>query len=347
MKELDCSIGEGGGSIVRIAAAIAGATRTPLHLYNIRGKRSNPGLRAQHVESLKAISQLSGIKIQNLNVGAQEIDLLPSQNRSARSTAFINIKTAGNISLVSQSLLYYAILKRDKITVNINGGATYGKWAPSIDYTEKAFHYLLKLIGINARIDIEKYGFYPKGGAKAKLTIDATENIKPLNMTERGDINEIYIYSVASKVLERRQVAERQIAGFLGAINNQKSVNKNIFYVNTLSTGTALTVITKYSNNNVKGCLFLGERDIKAEDVGRMCAKKWTYINYNKGALDEHLADQLIIPLSNAEHNSVISTDNLTEHIKTNIYLAEQFLKTKFEIEKKGSLTLIKIIPKT
>ena len=55
---LDCSIGEGGGSIIRISSALAAATDTDLNLFNIRSNRSNPGLRAQHIEAINAMISL-------------------------------------------------------------------------------------------------------------------------------------------------------------------------------------------------------------------------------------------------------------------------------------------------
>ena len=39
--EFDCSLGEGGGSVVRICTAIAAATDMPLRLINIRKGRWN------------------------------------------------------------------------------------------------------------------------------------------------------------------------------------------------------------------------------------------------------------------------------------------------------------------
>ncbi|MCG3224251.1 MAG: RNA 3'-phosphate cyclase, partial [Candidatus Heimdallarchaeota archaeon] len=38
---LDCSMGEGGGSVVRISVALAAAASSPLKLINIRSNRSN------------------------------------------------------------------------------------------------------------------------------------------------------------------------------------------------------------------------------------------------------------------------------------------------------------------
>ncbi|MDO9046026.1 MAG: RNA 3'-terminal phosphate cyclase [Methanobacteriaceae archaeon] len=46
MIEIDGSLGEGGGSIVRISTALSALTSKPIHIFNIRAKRTKMGLAA-------------------------------------------------------------------------------------------------------------------------------------------------------------------------------------------------------------------------------------------------------------------------------------------------------------
>jgi len=45
---IDGSMGEGGGQILRYSLALSALLLQPVEVYNIRAKRSNPGLRPQH-----------------------------------------------------------------------------------------------------------------------------------------------------------------------------------------------------------------------------------------------------------------------------------------------------------
>jgi RNA 3'-terminal phosphate cyclase (ATP) len=49
MIQLDGSIGEGGGQILRSALALSLITQQPFTLHNIRAKRPMPGLMRQHL----------------------------------------------------------------------------------------------------------------------------------------------------------------------------------------------------------------------------------------------------------------------------------------------------------
>ena len=56
MKVIDGSQGEGGGSILRLATALALINHEQIKIVNIRKKRANPGLRSQHLFALKALT---------------------------------------------------------------------------------------------------------------------------------------------------------------------------------------------------------------------------------------------------------------------------------------------------
>ncbi|MFQ5812934.1 MAG: RNA 3'-terminal phosphate cyclase, partial [Anaerolineae bacterium] len=55
---------------------------------------------------------------------------------------------------------------------------------------------------------------------------------------------------------------------------------------------------------------------------------------YDSGAaVDRHLADQLILPLALASGPSAFTTCEITPHLLTNVWVVEQFLDVRFEIE--------------
>ena len=93
--EIDGSQGEGGGQILRTSLALSVITQTPIRLFNIRARRSKPGLRAQHVTCVQAAAQVGRADVSEAKVGTRAIcDQLPceparrqpAQIRSRRSS---------------------------------------------------------------------------------------------------------------------------------------------------------------------------------------------------------------------------------------------------------------------
>ncbi|OGP24817.1 MAG: hypothetical protein A2067_03525 [Deltaproteobacteria bacterium GWB2_42_7] len=51
------------------------------------------------------------------------------------------------------------------------------------------------------------------------------------------------------------------------------------------------------------------------------------------GALDPHLADQIVLYMALAKGNSSFTTTRITNHLLTNIWVIEKFLPVKFEVK--------------
>lgn len=331
---LDCSIGEGGGAIIRISSALATATDTDLNLFNIRSNRSNPGLRAQHIEAINAIKQFSGFISVDSNIGDKELVLTKKNAKSDK--AFVKVGTAGSIGLVSQAVLFYAFSQKRDLELTINGGATHGKWAPSVEYIQHITHELMGLMDKKIETNTIHYGFYPRGGAKCVFQFKGHDMLSPLNLTEKGELLKVEIFSIASQSLMGRHVAERQADAFTKKVKLNVDVNRHINYVKSLNPGSGLTVVGIYSSGSRIGCFVPGERRITAEQVAGLCAKIWERNSHGSAAVDEYAADQLIVPLFLTEGKSEISVPTISSHTKTNIDLTQKFIKRKTNIERKS-----------
>jgi len=338
---LDCSMGEGGGSIVRISAALAASTNSHLKLINIRSNRPNPGLRAQHLEAINALKQLSGFEIVGTELGSTEISIYQYGKR--RNEATVEVNTAGSIALVAQAVLYYAMKRETEIRLNIQGGASHGKWAPSIEFVTNITYKILEKMNKVIDVTVDRHGFFPKGGAQSFFVFHPHDEILPLNLTERGALEETHVFSTVSSHLKKRNVAERQIDSFVKSSKPKVNIVHHINYVDSLSPGTGLTVVNKYSAGTLKGCFVQGEKSLTAETVGKMCGKQWDNLEQNSAAVDIYTADQLIVPMALAEGNSTITTARLTNHTKTNIDLIQKFTQAVFKVTKENGCYLISV----
>ena len=101
MIEIDGSIGEGGGQILRTACALSTVTKKPCRVFNIRRGRPKPGLMPQHLLGIQALAQLCTGKLEGDYFGSEEIKFYPEEIR-ARDLR-VKIETAGSITLVLQT----------------------------------------------------------------------------------------------------------------------------------------------------------------------------------------------------------------------------------------------------
>ena len=101
MIELDGSLGEGGGQILRTSLALAMCTGQRMKIQRIRAKRSKPGLMRQHLACVHAAvaSKVEGLR-----------QLLESRQQLANLLTYMDGKT-GAEELISQVIKDPALLK--------------------------------------------------------------------------------------------------------------------------------------------------------------------------------------------------------------------------------------------
>ncbi len=331
--EIDGSWGEGGGQIIRTAVALSAVTGKACMIENIRVKRVKPGLQTQHLEAVKALAKLCDADVVGAHLGSMKLEFHPKKIRSGNIS--INIPTAGSVGLVLQGLMIAAIHAEDKVNITISGGATNGKWAMPLNYAANVLLPMLAKMGYEAEINIERYGYFPKGGSNVSVLIKPCV-LSPINLTERGDIVSIEGISHASDVLKKNSVAERQKKTARDLIFKELKMAANIHsqYNDSVCPGSALE-LWALCENSILGADGLGERGKRAEDVGKEAAEKLIEQIKSGATVDEYAEDQLIPYMALAAergHNS-IRVPKLTQHTHTNVWVVEKFLPVKFEVE--------------
>jgi len=352
MITIEGGYGEGGGQILRTSIAMSSILKKPIKIVNIRKNRNPPGLKMQHLHAILLLKKITNADTNEIEVGSMELDFIPKGIFGGKYKE--DIGTAGSITLLLQAVLLPSLFADSKIKLEIRGG-TDVKQSPSFDY----FRYVLLpyyKIFADISVNLIKRGFYPKGGGLVELEInprfplnqyksveDFLNDISSVGSLDLGleEINEITIYSVASKDLRERKVCERMIHGALTVLSKfpEIKIRKRIEYVDTLSSGAVITIVA--NKEHPFGSDFLGERKLRAEIVGKNAAEKFVEVIKKKASVDEHLADNLV-PLISLIKGSFI-TPSITGHLETNIWVVKNFLNLDIKIEKVGDSYLVKI----
>ncbi|MBI5061152.1 MAG: RNA 3'-terminal phosphate cyclase [Candidatus Aenigmarchaeota archaeon] len=334
MIEIDGSVGEAGGQITRTATALSAILETPCHIFNIRSGRCNPGLKLQHISGIKAIQELCNGKLQNAKLGSTEIWFYPEKIRAKKLD--IKIESAGSIGLVLQGLMIAASHLDERLEIAVEGGATSGKWAAPVNYVKNVLMPILEKMGYEASVEIERYGYYPKGGSRVSAWINPCK-LKPLQLTEQGKLISINGISHASQHLKNASVAERQADAADKILYDKYSLVPNIEqqYVDSECMGSAIDLFA-CMENSVMGSEGLGERGKTAEKVGTEAALQLIEQIGSHAPLDKHMSDQILpyIALAAEHGTSKIKVAGVTQHCLTNIWLIEKFLPVKFSVDR-------------
>jgi len=326
MIEIDGEYGSGGGQVLRTAVGLSALTGKPCRVTNVRAKRSNPGLREQHLQAIRAVAAFCNGTVKGASVGSPEIEFRPGDAVSQKVQ--VSIGTAGSVGLVLQALVIPATA--GGLNVSISGGATYGKWAVPVSYLQTVLCPILERAGYEVRISVQKEGFYPKGGAAVGATARAS-GMSPIEITDKGELIAVRGVSVASSSLKRAQVADRQAQSAAKLLSAHFGVEPDIEvrYADAICPGSGIQLLAE-TTHSVIGGNALGERGKRSEDVGEEAARMLIE-EFEGGAVDCRAADQLLpyVALGGGE----ITTSRITDHCRTNAFVIEQFLPAKFTFE--------------
>jgi len=345
--EIDGSYGEGGGQILRTSVSLAALTMTPIRISNIRAGRPKPGLRRQHLSGIKLTGELVDASIEGLEVGSTVVSFIPKQRRGGSFN--IDIGTAGSISLILQAVLPPAVLSPDSITFQIRGG-TDVKWSPPIDYLRNVFTTFLRRLGSVVEIEQKKRGHYPKGGGEVICRVTPVKELNPLDLVEFDELSSIG--GISHCVRLPSHVSKRQAAAATQLIRERLEIEVNIemesYSKNDdphLGPGSGIVLWADDVNGTRLGADSLGDRGVRAEEVGIKAAKQLVNEISTGKAIDSHLADMIVPYLAVAKGKSTIGISEVTSHLTTNLWTIEKILGTSIQLEGNiGEPGLLKII---
>jgi RNA 3'-terminal phosphate cyclase (ATP) len=329
MIEIDGSAGEGGGQIVRTALTLAMSTASPIRIRGIRARRSNPGLRAQHLAAVHAAAAICGARIEGAAIASPMLTFIPGALRPGHYE--IDVGTAGSTMLVLQTVLPALSLCNAPSQILLRGG-THNPRAPTFEFIQHAYLPLLARLGYQTGVSLERYGFYPRGGGLVRASIEPLRRADCLELLERGPVR-----SRTARVLISRlpsHIAQREI----DVLRDRLGLHLDACGIDTVtapSAGNTLHVRLESLNVDTVFCGF-GIRGVAAETVAGHVADEVERYLSAEVALDRHLADQLLVPLA-LSAGGRFSSLTPSGHTETNAEVMKRFLPVDYEALELGA----------
>jgi RNA 3'-terminal phosphate cyclase (ATP) len=331
---IDGSYGEGGGQILRSTLSLAVITGRSVRIENIRANRKKPGLAAQHLTSVRAAAMLCDAELKGAELGSQTLQFIPRKQVRA-GDYFLDVAqtreggSAGSVMLVLQTLLLPLALAEGVSTVILRGG-THVDMSPSYDYVHDVWLPTLARMGVRAELSLARSGWFPMGRGEVRLLIAGTAELHPLRLEHRGPLRTVTGRALAANlpthVCERMAAKARDLLEQAGIA---AGIEAAVLEVACPGAGLYLTA---HYENSLAGFCAQGKRGKPSERVAEEACTALLHHFQSGAALEQHLADQLILPTALCRGESVFSVERISPHLVTNAWVVERFGPARIDI---------------
>jgi RNA 3'-terminal phosphate cyclase (ATP) len=322
--EIDGAQGEGGGQVLRTALALAIVTGRPLRIAGIRANRPRPGLARQHMAGVRAAAAICGGRLSDVALGTTALEFVPGPVRPG--VYRFAIGTAGATSLLLHTVYLPLCLASGDSSLALRGG-THVPGSPSFEYLAHCWAPNLERLGLHVELNLVRAGFYPPGGGEVQVTLRGGARPAPARWEAALERPRCRGWSLQAGL--RPEVAQRQRAGALEALAGADiACEVSVGVLQAPSPGTAIALLAE--GPQCHACVTaLGERGKRAEAVGREAGEAFAALLAARCPVDEHAADQLLLPLALAGAPSAFLTPRATPHLTTNAAVIEAFLPVR------------------
>lgn len=340
--EIDGSYGEGGGQILRTALACSAILKKPIRINRIRGGRKKPGLQPQHLKSIEALIVISKGRAEGIQIGSDTITFFPGEIVPGEYE--FDIGTAGSVTLLLQTLLLPLACAQRESRLTLIGG-THVEWSPPYHYFAHILLPALASMGVQIEAEMKRWGWYPRGGGRIDLKIHPASHLMPILLNRRGSLKKLYGISATSNL--PGHIAERQRAQALRRIKRELNMEAEIeilIDVPSKDEGSFLFLVAE-SEGGKAGFSSLGKKGKRAETVADEVVNSLKDYLESNACLDCYLPDQLVPFMAFAHGLSSLTTSRITEHLLTNLWVIQHFLKLSLFTEggkgERGKIDLI------
>ena len=328
LLEIDGSFGEGGGQILRTSLALSLITGKGFHLRNVRAGRSKPGLQPQHLMCVRAAATIGQAQVRGASKGSTELHFEPGTIVPGKY--HFAIGTAGATSLVLHTVYLPLALAGAASELTIDGG-THVRACPCFHFLEMTWRGYMKLLGLDIDVKMRRPGFYPHGGGLLQAHIEPCSRLRGVRLDQITLATRITGFSAVAGLPEHiaRRKAQR-------AIKRLHSLGLPVHIREETWQGGLGSVLALILNTQPVPTMFfaLGERGKPAERVAdEAVAQVMHFQEAETLAMDEHSADQILLPLATAEGSSQFPVSTITSHLLTNAAVIRQFVEREIQIE--------------
>jgi RNA 3'-terminal phosphate cyclase (ATP) len=194
---------------------------------------------------------------------------------------------------------------------------------------------MLERMGLHVECALDAWGFYPKGGGQISARVhaagqDGGVDLSPLDLSTRGALLRVRGRSVAcslpAHIAQRMGDRTRNVLGKAGLPTDIQPVR-----VSGRGPGAGIFLVAEYEHA-LAAFSVLGRPGKPSEKVAEEACDRVLAFHESDAVVDEHSADQLLLPMALARGTSSMVAQRITKHLRTNAYIIQKFLPARMNL---------------
>jgi len=333
MLKIDGRLGEGGGQVLRTCLSLSAVTGRSFRINNIRANRSRPGLRPQHLTAVKAVAAICHAGLDGADLDSTLLEFRPGSRPQGGEYVFdvtdysASGKSAGAVTLICQAILWPLIFAAEPSTVTLRGG-TFVPYSPAYHYHAEVAQPAFNRFGVTSAVDLHKWGWMADGGGEMSLSVTPADHLKAVRFQPQRQKKVQGIAAVTNLPSHIPHRMARRAHNLLQDAGLEPSIQA----LRARGVGPGAGIVLWLSQ---AGASSLGRKGLPADKVAEAAvADLLTFVD-NGSAVDQHLADQLLLPMSLADGQSSFTVNRLTRHTLTLIELISHWLDVSIGVDGK------------
>jgi RNA 3'-terminal phosphate cyclase (ATP) len=315
---------------LRTSLSLSALTGRPFRIENIRANRSRPGLRPQHLSAVWAVARLCQAELVGDRVDSTTLEFRPTSQPIGGfyeidvTKASESGQSAGAVTLILEAVLWPLLFAGDATSLILKGG-TFVPFSPPYHYIAEVARPAFERFGADFSMTLRQWGWMTGGGGLVEATINP---IRQLRAATFQPVENDTIEGIAAVTNLPRHIPHRMGRRAHNLIT-ERGLKANVSAVREKGDGPGAGIVLWREG---AGFSALGRRGVPADKVAEAAVADLAAFLDNGAAVDEHLADQLLIPMALAQGRSALTTHHLTQHTLTNSNLLRQWLDVSIEI---------------